>query len=230
MATESQMSRTRLLKSAAVKYGSALVIVGVLLFVPAGSVRYWNAWLYIASLFVPILLVGTYLYVKDTSLLEKRLKGNEKEQEQKLYVALSFGVFLIAFTMPGLDYRFKWSPVPLQVVAVAWAFMLIGYGLFVAVLVQNSYASRVVEIQEEQKLIDTGLYSVVRHPMYLASTILFLATPLVLGSYYSLIPMLFYPVMLAFRIKNEERVLKTGLKGYEEYARKVRYRMIPYVW
>jgi protein-S-isoprenylcysteine O-methyltransferase Ste14 len=163
-------------------------------------------------------------------LLEKRINLNEKEREQKKYVRLSMILFVVAYVIPGLDFRFGWSNVPLWLVLVSLALMITGYILFIVVIIQNRYASRVIEIQHEQKLIDTGLYSVVRHPMYMAATILYLSSPLVLGSVYALIPMALLPFLLGYRIINEEKVLLKGLQGYEGYVNKVKFRMIPFVW
>ena len=207
-----------------------LIFVGALLFLPAGSFKFWNAWLYIAALFIPMFFVLIYLVLYDPELLEKRMRLDEKEKPQRFYVKSSIIVTILIYILPGFDFRFQWSSVPLFVVIASTVVMLIGYFMFFMVMRQNSYASRVIEIQEEQKLIDTGLYSVVRHPMYMAATILFGFSPLVMGSYYALIPMIFLPVLLIIRIKNEEKVLKNGLKGYEEYMKKVRYRMIPFIW
>jgi len=219
-----------LLKSAFTKYILALLIVGLLLFISAGSIKYWNAWLYLLSLAVPMFSVGLYLYVKDPGLLKKRLKTNEREKKQKIYVFFAIIIIFAAYGLPGLDYRFGWSAVPVGLVFTAVAITLIGYFLFVLVLLQNSYASRIVEVQEKQKVIETGVYSVIRHPMYSASILLFLSAPIVLGSYYSIVPMLIYPLILVFRIKNEEAVLMKGLDGYTKYMTKVKYRLIPFVW
>jgi protein-S-isoprenylcysteine O-methyltransferase Ste14 len=171
-----------------------------------------------------------YLLIKDPELLEKRIKIKEKENAQKKYIKLSILLFVIAYIIPGLDFRFKWSSVPMWLVMVSLLIMICGYIGFIIVMLQNRYASRVIEIQNEQKLIDTGLYSFVRHPMYLSAIILYVASALVLGSYYTLIPMLLLPFLLAYRIKNEEKVLIKGLPGYEEYTKRVKYRMIPFIW
>jgi len=171
-----------------------------------------------------------YLIIKDPELLEKRINLKEKEKEQKKYVKLSVLLYIVAYVIPGLDFRFGWSDVPLWLVLVSLVMMLCGYAMFMIVMLQNRYASRVIEIQKEQKLIDTGLYSIVRHPMYLAATILYLASSLVLGSYYTLIPMAILPFLLGYRILNEEKILLKGLPGYEKYKEKVKYRMIPFIW
>lgn len=224
------VSRKSLIIRTTLIYVAGLLTVGVLIFLPAGSLKYWNGWLFIAALFIPMLFIMVHLIVKEPDLLVKRLKTREKEKTQKIYLVLSFFVFFAVFILPGLDYRFKWSDVPLAVVVGATILMVAGYLMFFLVMKQNAYASRVIEIQEGQQLIDTGLYSYVRHPMYLAATILYGFAPLVLGSFYALIPYLLIPVLLMIRIKNEEKVLRDGLKGYREYMDKVKYRLIPYVW
>ena len=207
-----------------------VIVFGALLFGTAGSFHYWNGWLFMITLFGPMMLVFAYLYRHDRELLEKRMNIHEKQKEQKAYVKLSLLWFLIAFAIPGLDYRFGWSYVPLWLVVVSMFLMLGGYTLFVTTMIQNSYASRIIEIQQNQRVIDIGLYSVVRHPMYMSATIMFTACPLVLASYYALIPILLLPPLLVYRIINEEKVLRTGLAGYADYTRRVRYRMIPFIW
>jgi protein-S-isoprenylcysteine O-methyltransferase Ste14 len=225
-----QISRSKLLKAVLVKFISAIILLAVMFFLPAGSIEYWNAWIYIITLSLCMTVTLIYLFIKDPALLEKRMQLKEKEKEQKVYVKLSFLIFLISFLIPGFDYRYKLSNVPLSLVFIAVGCMIIGYILFVFVMKQNSYASRVIEIQDKQKLIDTGLYSIVRHPMYMSASIIYIASPIVLGSYYGLIPILFLPVLLGYRIKNEEKVLMAGLEGYEEYTKHVKYRLIPFIW
>lgn len=204
--------------------------VALLIFVPAGSLKFWNGWLFMAALFIPMIFILMYLLIKKPDLLTRRLKTKEKEKTQKAYQVLSIIVCLITFIVPGLDFRFNWSDVPLSVVLISTFIMISGYLMFFIVMKQNTYASRVIEIQDEQKLIDTGLYSFIRHPMYLAGTILFGFAPLVLGSFYALIPMVFIPILLIIRIRNEEKVLIDGLKGYNEYMKKVKYRLLPFIW
>lgn len=211
-------------------YFFSLFFVGLIIFLPAGSFKFWNGWLFVGALFIPMFFVIIYLIVNDPDLLIKRLKTKEKEKTQKVYLMLSIIVFLVTFIIPGLDFRFKWSHVPVTVVLISTLLMISGYLIFFIVMRQNTYASRVIEIQDEQKLIETGLYSVVRHPMYLGALILYGFAPLVLGSFFALIPMVFIPFLLIIRIKNEEEVLKNGLKGYIEYIKKVRYRLLPFVW
>lgn len=219
-----------LLVKVVVRFILAFIFIGLLLFIPAGTLKFINGWLFLAGLFIPMTLILFFLYKKDPELLEKRMNTKEKETEQKQYVKLSMLFYLAAYIMPGFDFRYQWSDVPFWLVITALVVMILGYSMFIVVMIQNRYASRVIEIQQEQKLIDTGLYSVVRHPMYTAAIILFLSSCLVLGSYYSLIPMLFLPFLLAFRIVNEEKVLKSGLPGYAEYIEKVKYRLIPFIW
>jgi protein-S-isoprenylcysteine O-methyltransferase Ste14 len=206
------------------------IMIGALLFGPAGSFRYWNGWLFLVSFFVPMTITLVYLYRNDRALLEKRLRVREKQKEQKIYVKLSLGWFVVSFLVPGFDYRFGWSVVPVWLTMASAVVMIGGYLLFIIVMAQNTFASRVIEIQQNQRLIDTGLYSVVRHPMYMAAIIMYAATPLVLGSYYALIPTIFLPALLVYRIRNEEEVLCAGLEGYTGYVERVRYRLIPFVW
>jgi len=211
-------------------YIIGLLLVGLMIFLPAGSLKFWNGWLFLGALFIPMLCVLIYLLFKDPDLLARRMKTREKEKTQKAYLILSLILFLVAFTVPGLDFRFNWSNVPLAVVLISTLIMMTGYLIFFIVMRQNTYASRIIEITDGQKLIDTGLYSHVRHPMYLGATILYGFAPLVLGSFYALIPMIFLPLLLILRIKNEEKVLVKGLKGYEEYMKMVKYRLVPFIW
>ncbi len=215
---------------AGILYGFGVVLLGALIFLPAGTLEYWQGWLFMAVLFIPMFFVLIYLTIKDPDLLKKRLNVKEKEKPQKVYVVLSIIVTIAIFVIPGLDHRYHWSQVPDILVWLSAAMMLTGYTLFIVVMRQNSYASRVIELQPGQKVIDTGLYSMVRHPMYMAATILFGFVPLVLGSFLGLIPMVFLPLLLIIRIRNEEKVLREGLPGYKEYMQKVRFRMIPHIW
>lgn len=222
--------RRKVLVKAGILYALGVVFLGALIFIPAGTMEYWQGWLFMAVLFIPMFFVLIYLTVKDPDLLRKRLNAKEKEKPQKVYVVLSIIVTIAIFVIPGLDHRYHWSRVPDILVWLSAAMMLTGYILFIVVMRQNSYASRVIEIQHGQRLIDTGLYSMVRHPMYMAATILFGFVPLVLGSFFGLIPMVFLPLLLIIRIRNEEKVLREGLPGYKEYMQKVRFRMIPHIW
>ena len=227
--TKNELRRKILLK-VLIRFFLVFIFIGILLFVPAGSLKYFNGWLFIAGLLIPMTFALIYLYINDPELLEKRINLKEKEDAQKKYIKLSIIFYIVVYIIPGLDYRFNWSNVPMWLVLVSLTVMIFGYVMFIIVMLQNRYASRVIEIQNEQKLIDNGLYSIVRHPMYLSATILYLPSSIVLGSYFALIPMLLLPFLLAFRIKNEEKVLSEGLPGYEEYMKKVRYRMIPFIW
>jgi len=220
----------KLLLSALTKFGLGIGMLGLFLFLCAGDIRYWNAWLYLAAFAICIFLFIVYLYINDKELLQKRLSSKEKEKEQDVYTYAAGISFFSIFGVCGLDYRFGWSPVPVAVVFIALVIMLLGFGLFVVTLIQNSFASRIVEIQDNQQVIDTGVYSVVRHPMYTAALTMFFASPVVLGSYYALIPMVFFLTGIIFRIRNEEKVLCKGLEGYSSYMRRVKYRLIPLIW
>lgn len=220
----------KLLLNTAVKFISGLLMVGFLLFLPAGTLKYMNAWLFIALLFIPMMLLGLALFIKSPKLLKKRLNSKEKESTQKGVIAFSGIIFTVGFIVAGLDFRFCWSSVPKAVVAVASMLFLVAYGLYAEVIRENAYLSRTVEIQENQKVIDTGLYSIVRHPMYSATTLLYLVMPVVLGSWFSLIVFAFYPVIIVVRICNEEQVLEQGLEGYTEYKTRVKYKIIPFIW
>jgi protein-S-isoprenylcysteine O-methyltransferase Ste14 len=220
----------KLLCSALTKLILGLVLVGALLFLPAWTLNYPNAWLFIALLFIPMLIMGTVLLIKSPALLEKRLNGKEKQKAQKGVLALSGLMFPIGFVLSALDFRFGWSRVPIWTVAVASALFLFGYAMYAEVMRENAYLSRTVEIQEGQRVISTGLYGRVRHPMYLATLFMFLPLPLILGSLLGLIPFALYPVVIIIRILNEERVLTEGLDGYSEYKKKVKYRLLPFIW
>ena len=220
----------KLLINALIKFIFGLVLVGTLIFLPAGTLAYPNGWLFIALLFVPILLFGVVLFFKSPEILRRRLDGKEKENTQKGVVGLSALMFLGGFIVAGLDYRFSWSDVPLWVVAVASAVLLIAYALYVEVMRENAYLSRTVKVEEGQRVVSTGLYGIVRHPMYAITLWLFLAIPLVLGSWWSLICFLHYPIIIVVRLLSEERLLSRELDGYAEYKKKVKYRLIPFIW
>lgn len=207
-----------------------LAITGALLFLPAGTLHYPGAWLFMALLFTPILIMGVVLLLKNPDLLRKRLEMKEREEEQRSVVALSGLLLVGAFVVAGLDFRFGWSHVSGTVVIIASVALLVGYALYAEVLRENVYLSRVVEVQENQRVIDTGLYGIVRHPMYTAVSLLYLSIPLVLGSWWALLVMSPCVLLLAARIKNEEQVLCQGLPGYTDYIRRVRYRMVPFIW
>ena len=220
----------KLLLRTLIAFLSGLLITGAMLFVPAGTLAYRGAWLFIALLFAPILVMGVVLMIKNPELLRKRLEMKEREKEQKGVVALSGLLLVASFIVAGLDYRLGWSHVSNIIVSIASVVLLVGYALYSEVLRENVYLSRVVEVQEGQRVIDTGLYGIVRHPMYFAVTLLYLAIPLVLGSWWALLVISPCVLLLAARIKNEEQVLHQGLPGYTDYTKRVRYRMIPWVW
>lgn len=220
----------RLLGQALLKFTLGFFLVALLLFVPAGTLDYPNAWLLLAILFVPMFFAGLVLMVKNPDLLRRRLNARESEQEQKRVIALSGLMFLFGFIVAGLDHRFGWLPLPDRVSLGAAALFLLAYLLFARVLYENTYLSRTIEVQPDQQVIDTGLYAVVRHPMYAATLVLFLSMPLVLGSALSLLIFLFYPLIIAKRIKNEEQVLDRCLPGYSDYKTRVKYRLIPFIW
>lgn len=220
----------KLLFHALVKFVLGLVLIGLLLFLPAFTFDYFGAWLFLGLLFIPMLIMGTVLFIKAPALLEKRLNNREKEKAQQGVIALSGLLFPVGFVLSALDFRFGWSRVPLWLVAVASFLFIIGYAMYAEVMRENAYLSRVVEVQEGQKVISTGLYGIVRHPMYLATLLMFLPLPLILGSFWGLLPFALYPVVTVIRIINEEKVLTEGLNGYAEYKTKVKYRLIPFVW
>lgn len=219
-----------LLLQALTKFFAGVLSVALLLFLPAGTLSFWNAWLFIILLFCPMLILGVVLFIKSPELLKKRLNSKEKEDEQKSVILFSIIVFVVGFVLAGLDHRFGWSHLPLWLVIAASVLLLAAYALYAEVMRENAYLSRTVEIQEGQKVIDTGLYGIVRHPMYSATILLYLAIPLVLGSLPSLIVFMTYPVLIAKRIRNEEAVLEKGLAGYSDYKRRVKYKVIPFIW
>ena len=221
---------SKLFAQALAKYFGGLILVGLLLFVPAGSLSFRQGWLLIGILFVPMLIAGLIMRKKRPDLLRKRLSVKETQPEQKTVIALSGIMFLAAFVAAGLNYRFGWIVLPEWVAYAAAAVFLIAYALYAEVLRENAYLSRTVEVQENQKVIDSGLYGVVRHPMYMSTLLLFLAMPLVLGSVISFLIMLAYIPIIAKRIRNEEQVLEEGLEGYAEYKKRVRWKVIPFVW
>lgn len=224
------MSTVKLLISALTKFLFGLLLVGLLLFLPAGTLAYMGGWLFIALLFIPMLGLGAILLFKAPNLLQKRLGHKEKEKTQQGVVALSGLLFVGGFVTAGLDHRFGWSKLPIPIVIAASLTLLVGYAMYAEVMRENAYLSRTVEVQEGQTVVDTGLYGIVRHPMYLATILLFLSIPLVLGSWIALIFFLFYPIVIIVRIVNEEKVLTAELRGYSAYKEKVKYRLIPFVW
>ncbi len=220
----------KLLLQAITKFLSGLLLLSALLFIPAGTLKFWNAWLFFSVLFIPMFIVGIVLWIKNPELLAKRLNAKEKETEQRSVIILSGLMFIVGFIIAALDFRFQWSNIPTWLVATATVLFLVSYALFAEVLRENIYLSRTVEVQENQKVIDTGLYGIVRHPMYSATLLLFLATPIILGSVYSFIVFLTYPVLLVKRILNEERLLELELAGYIDYKKSVKYRLIKFIW
>ena len=219
-----------LLTQALIKFLAGILLIGLLVFLPAGSVAYWQGWLLMGVLFVPMFIAGIVMLVKSPDLLSKRLNAKEKEGTQKAVVALTGLLFIISFVTAGLNWRFNWWILPDWTVWTATALFIISYLLYAEVLRENEYLSRTIEVQEGQKVIHTGLYGIVRHPMYMATVIMFLSMPLVLGSPISFIIMLGYIPVIAKRIRNEEMVLSEGLDGYKEYMKRVKYKVVPFIW
>lgn len=219
-----------LLKEALVKYMAGILLVGLLLFLPAGTLKWKSGWLFMAVLFVPMFLAGIVMYLKAPDLLRSRLNAKEKQMEQKSVIGFSGLMFIAAFVTAGLDYRFSISNLPNIVVVVSCIVFLLSYSMFAEVLRENAYLSRTIEVKEGQEVVDTGLYGIVRHPMYTATVFLFLAMPLILGSIPSFVIMLAYIPIIVKRIRNEEEVLDKELKGYKEYREKIKYRLIPHIW
>lgn len=220
----------KLFLSAIIKFLFGLILIGAMLFLPAWTLDYPGAWLFIALLFIPMLIMGAVLFIKAPELLKKRLNNKEKEKAQKGVLALSGLMFPIGFILSAVDFRFGWSRVPIWLIVISSALFLVGYATYAEVMRENAYLSRTVEIQENQKVVSTGLYGIVRHPMYLATLLMFLPMPLILGSFWGVIPFLLYPVLIIVRILNEEKILEDGLLGYKEYKTKVKYRLIPFIW
>ena len=220
----------KLLLSAVCKFALGVVLVGILIFLPAGTWSFINGWLLMGVLFVPMFAAGLVMMIKNPALLQKRLNAKEQGKDQNLVVKLSGLMFLVGFAISGFGYRFGWYRLPFGVSVGAAVFFTMAYILYAEVLRENTYLSRTIEVQEDQKVIDTGLYGVVRHPMYSATLLLFLAIPLILGSLYAVVVFLAYPPLIAMRIRGEERLLERELSGYCEYKEKVRYRLIPFVW
>ena len=219
-----------LLTQALIKISAGIALVGLMVFLPAGSFAYWQGWLLMGVLFIPIFISGIFMLVKTPELLRKRLNAKEKESEQKTVVALSGLLFIISFVAAGLSWRFNWWLLPDWAVWTAASLFILSYILYAEVLRENEYLSRTIEVQEGQKVIDTGLYGIVRHPMYMATVIMFLSMPLILGSTMSFIIMLGYIPLIAKRIRNEEKVLSAGLHGYKDYQTRIKYKVIPFIW
>ena len=220
----------RLYFEAILKFTAGVFLVAVLLFLPAGTVDYPGGWLLMGILFIPMFLAGLVMMAVNPGLLRSRLNAKEKEREQDLVVKLSGLMFLVGFILAGLDFRFGWSNLPFAVNCVGAVLFLLAYALYAEVLRENTWLSRTIEVQEGQTVVSTGLYGIVRHPMYAVTLLLFLSMPIVLGSVPAFLVFLFYPFIIAKRIKNEEKVLSRDLPGYAEYLQKVRWRLIPYIW
>lgn len=227
---ESRVNLALLKKTITLRLAGLPLVLGLIFFWPAGTFRYWQAWVYMAILFIPMVGVFVYFIRKDPELLERRMKAKEKERPQKTIIGLSSLLFIGIYLLPGFDRRYGWSSVPVIVVIAADLIILAGYGLFVRVLIENRYASRIVEVEEKQPVIKTGPYALVRHPMYVAVGIIYIFSPLALGSYWAMLPALLVALVLVARILNEEKVLLRDLPGYREYMQRVRYRLIPGVW
>lgn len=220
----------RLLLSALSKFACGLLLVGLLIFLPAGTIAFSGGWLLMGLLFIPMLIAGFVMYFKSPGFLAKRLDAKEKQGKQKGVLAFSGLMFVAGFVVAGLDYRFGWSTIPVWVVIAASALFLVAYALYAEVMRENAYLSRTIKVEEGQKVVDTGLYGIVRHPMYMATILLFLMIPLILGSWYALIIFAFYPAIIIVRLKDEEDLLTRELPGYEAYKQKVKYRILPFIW
>ena len=224
------MMDKKLFFQALTKFLFGLIIICALLFIPAGTIDYPNGWLFICLLFIPMFIVGIIVFIKSPALLRRRLNAKEEQDEQKIVLFASGIMFLLSFALAGLNFRFGWFSLPGIVIILASIIFLLSYIMYGEVLRENAYLSRTVEVSENQKVVDTGLYGLVRHPMYTSTIFLFLSMPLVLDSIFSFIVMLIYPMIIIFRIKNEEEFLEKELMGYKEYKEKVKYRLIPYLW
>ena len=220
----------KLLIEALIKFTCGLLLVGLLIFLPAGTLGYTYGWLFIGLLFVPMLIAGFVMLHKSPEFLKKRLDGKEKQGTQKGVVALSGLMFIAGFVVAGLDFRFGWSDMPNWLVITASVLFIVAYALYAEVMRENAYLSRTIKVEEGQTVVDTGLYGIVRHPMYAVTILLFLMIPLVLGSWYALIAFAFYPAIIIVRLKDEEKLLTKELAGYTAYQQKVKYRIIPFIW
>jgi len=211
-------------------FTAALAVIMAALFVPAGTFDYWQAWLYMVVIFVPASIILFYFLKKDPEFLERRMKYKEKEAKQKSVVRVALIIFIVGFLLPGLDHRYGWSNIPSEIVIAADALVFLGYLMCFLVFKENSYAGRTIEVVKGQKVISTGPYAIIRHPMYFGTIIMYIATPIALGSYWALPPFLFMLPVLVYRILNEEEVLRRDLPGYTEYCKKTRYRLLPFIW
>ena len=220
----------KLFFEAIIKFICGIILIGLLIFIPAGTLYYFNGWLFMGILFIPMLIAGIIMMIKNPSLLKSRLDAKEKQKEQNLLIKLSGLMFIVGFILAGLDFRFKWLELPTFVPYIFACLFLLAYLMWAEVLRENTYLARTIKVTDGQKVIDTGLYGVIRHPMYTATLILFLSMPLVLGSLISFFVFLFYPILIICRIINEEKFLEKELNGYKEYKKKVKYRLIPFIW
>ena len=220
----------KLFSQALTKFIFGLIIICLLLFIQAGTLNYFNGWLFIALLFIPMFIAGIIMFIKSPELLKRRLNAKEEENEQKIVILISAVMFVSAFVVAGLNFRFGWFKLPQTVIIIASIIFLLSYIMYGEVLRENIYLSRTVEVSENQKVVDSGLYGIVRHPMYTSTIFLFLSMPLILDSIFSFIIMLIYPIIIIFRIKNEEKVLENELEGYSEYKEKVKYKLVPFIW
>jgi len=222
--------KKKLLFESIFKFLMGVILVGLLIFIPAGTIYYFNGWLFMGVLFIPMFIAGIIMLIKNPNLLASRLDGKEKQKEQGIVIKLSGLMFIGGFILAGLDYRFNFIYIPQWISYVAAILLLLSYIMWAEVLRENTYLSRTIKVEENKKVVDTGLYGVVRHPMYLATLILFMSMPLVLGSLVSFFVFLVYPVLIIIRIINEEKLLEKELTGYKEYKQKVKYRLIPFIW
>ena len=220
----------KLFFEAITKFMLGVVLVGALIFVSAGTIDYTNGWIFMGILFVPMFIAGIVMMVKNPNLLKSRLDSKEKQKEQQLVIKLSGLMFVVGFILAGLDYRFNWIYIPSWVCYVSSGIFILAYVMYAEVLRENTFLARTIKVEDNQEVVDTGLYGIIRHPQYSASIILFLAMPLVLGSLISFFVFLLYPVIIIIRITNEEKLLDEQLKGYKEYKKKVKYRLIPFIW
>lgn len=220
----------KLFIEAILKFILGIILVGLLIFIPAGTFNYLNGWIFMGVLFIPMFIVGIIMMIKDPNLLKSRLDAKEEQGEQRKVVAISGLMFISGFILAGLNYRFSWYILPNYIVIISAIIFLLSYVLYGLVLKENSYLSRTIKVHKEQKVIDTGIYKIIRHPMYLATIFLFLSMPLILGSLISFVIFLIYPFLIIKRIKNEEEVLEKNLDGYKKYKNKVKYKLIPFIW
>jgi protein-S-isoprenylcysteine O-methyltransferase Ste14 len=225
-----KISRQKLVRLVLIRYILGLTILGLVFFLTAGTIMFWHAWILLTMFFVPWFFVSIYLVKKNPTLLKRRMKMKERMQSQKLYITLSTPIFPLIYIIPGFDYRFHWSSVPIIVVFIADVLVLLGYIIIFLAFRENAYASRIVEVETDQRVVSSGPYALVRHPMYVGVILMFLFSPLALGSFWAMIPAVIVPIALIIRIRDEENLLKKELPGYPEYTQKVRYRLIPKIW